>query len=77
MNRMKVHRTVEYIKASGEFNYDRIDVLDDIDRILAHYKVTETFTPHEEALLKYELTLLAEARQERECARIAHMQTAP
>ena len=72
MNRMKIHRTVEYLKVSG-FYHDTMDVEDGIEKILAEFGIYEEFTEEEMAELRKELFRLAEQNEFNEIVRIVEV----
>ncbi len=71
IDRHKIHRIVEYIKLS-EFEFDIIDVMEDMDNVLSYYGLLETdFTNDEYKLLKNELLPLAEGFEFSEVGHLA------
>ena len=77
MSRIKVHRIVEYIRSRGEFPFERDDVLDDLDEVLAYYGISTLLDRDEQAAVTQELLKLAEQFEVAEVVRLTAHQLEP
>lgn len=70
INGLKLHNTVEYIK-QYPFEYEIIEVEENLKEILLNYGIEDNFTEEEIAMLNEELSKLAEQFEFNEAAYIA------
>ena len=61
MDRIKVHRLVEYVKSCGEFPFECDEVVEDLDEVLSFYGIHVGLTAYERLVVMDELLDMAEA----------------
>ena len=69
MDRMKVHRIVEYIRSSGEFCFECDEVIEDVDAVLSYYGIGDFLDRVERLEVTDELLALAEQFEVAEAVR--------
>ncbi len=70
MRKLKLFRTIEYLKTKDLF-YDVEDVDDDIEGVLAYYGISENFTDSELYVIREELKDIIEQQEFIEAAHSA------
>jgi len=69
MDRIKVHRIVEYIRSCGEFCFECEEVIEDVDAVLSYYGISDFLDQEERLEVIDELLALAEQAEIAEAVR--------